>query len=1054
MVDTGTIIEEDVVTITYIQPAPDALRATCYLNGQPHQMLVDTGAARTLVSETTWKTIGRPQIQTTRLRLVTYTGEQIKLLGQTKLQIRYRGETRTTMVVVTAGDRQNVLGRDLMKQLLPELYDICAPVMDKSEPKLTKPKKLQEVLDRHKALFGPDFGKIRKVKAHIKLKEGAQPKFCHARPLAFAKKQKVTDELNRLEALGIISKVNYSKWASPAVPVTKPSGAMRLCGDYKVSLNKQIEVDSYPLPRPEELFAQLAGGKTFTKIDLSEAYLQVEVDEATRELLTINTHQGLYQYNRLPFGVASAPAIFQRTMEQITSGLPGVGVYLDDIIVTGRDEAEHLRNLDDLLQRLEEFGVRVKVAKCSFMSPEINYLGHILNASGRRPNQDKVKAINDMPAPSDVAEVRSFLGMIRYYDKFVPGLSSAVKPINELLKQNVSWSWGKQQQQAMDFVKAKLTSPETLTHFDPNLPIVLATDASPVGVGAVIYHELPDGTVKPIEYTSKTLSPAEMNYAQIDKEALSIIYGVKKFHLYLHGRRFKLVTDHKPLLFIFSPDKQIPQMAASRLQRWAIILASYEFDIVYQPTDEHGNADGLSRMPVGRDLPFEQLKTLHQTVSTIQDEQIQRLPVTADTVREETQKDPLLKRVFEYTQNGWPNQVADNIKSYGRRRLELTTHNGCLLWGERVVVPTACRHQVLQQIHEAHPGMARMKGLARAYCYWPGLDEQIEKTTKTCSTCAQASPDADKQQLRQWTTPEKPWERIHLDFAGPFAGSMWLLLVDALTCWPEAKRLRAATTATTTEALREIFATHGLPEVVVTDNGTPFTSADFEEFCNQRGIRHICTPPYHPQSNGLVERFVRTFKMAIKKAGAVGTGAEKATTTFLARYRVMPHPTTGRAPCELLMGRRLRTTLDLLFPHRAKVEREKNRQQEAFNRGRRTRKQHDVGDAVWIKNTRVDGNRWLRGVVAEKLGNVLVKVRQEEGGPLLRRHLNQLRVRADEVTPTTTAAATLRTTSAERPAHEEPQTTTTAPTTPYSTPLAQRRGRRAPKAPSRYISES
>ncbi len=442
-INKDEIIEEDVVTVTYNRRASDAMKVSVFLNDRQYKMLLDTGAARTLVSERTWNDIGRPQIQPTRLRLVTYTGEAIRLLGQARVKVRHRGKQLAADVVITAGDRQDVLGRDLLQILLPELATVCEPqvVGVVKKPKTDEPTTtLQQVLDRHQALFGDDFGCIKEVKASIRLKENAQPKFCRARPVAFAKKQKITQELDRLEKLGIVTKVDYSKYASPVVAVTKPSGATRLCGDYKVSLNKQIEVDSYPLPRPEELFAQLAGGKKFSKIDLAEAYLQVEVDDASKKLLTVNTHQGLYQYNRLPFGVASAPAIFQRTMEQITSGLEGVGVYLDDIIVTGRDDREHLANLDKLLQRLENFGVRVKVGKCKFLANEIKYLGYILDKHGRRPNLQKVKAIEDMPPPTDTAEARSFLGMVRYYDKFIPGMSSLTKPINELLKKATAWS--------------------------------------------------------------------------------------------------------------------------------------------------------------------------------------------------------------------------------------------------------------------------------------------------------------------------------------------------------------------------------------------------------------------------------------------------------------------------------------------------------------------------------------------------------------------------------------------------------------------------------------
>ncbi len=716
---------------------------------------------------------------------------------------------------------------------------------------------------------------------------------------------------------------------------------------------------------------------------------------------------------------------------------------MDDIIVTGKDDAEHLENLDKLLDRLEEADLRVGKPKCKFFEDQVEFLGNILDANGKRMNTKKVRAISEMPHPQNVQELRSFLGLIRHYDKHVKGLAGCAKPLNDLMAQNIDWQWTDAEQSAFDKVKKLLSAPETLAHYDPSLPLFLATDASPNGIGAVIYHEYPDGSQKVIEYASKTLSSAEKNYAQIEKEALSIIYGVKKFHLYLSGRKFTLITDHKPLLSIFSPDKGIPQMAASRLQRWAIILASYNYEIRYRASEEHGDADGLSRLPVGRDPEFENTQSLHQTVCQVEQNVIDQMPIASQEVCKATEADPVLQRVLEKTKRGWQVREKGVLQPYYTRRNELTVNQGILLWGSRVVVPRILQARMIEQLHLSHPGMERMKQLARVLCYWPGIDGDIERKVQTCDSCAKASNAPAKQPLEPWPVPEKPWQRLHLDFAGPYLGNMWLIVVDALSCWPEVKKMTSTTSQKTIEVLSNIFETHGLPDKIVTDNGPQFASADFEKFCSDRGVEHALTPPYHPQSNGLAERFVQTFKKAMKKAEATPSKTTSLLRNFLVTYRITTHPTTGKSPSEVLFGRRIKTTLDLMRPVNERMQSEKLKQKEQFDR--RTKFiTYNKGDQVWTKSYRSTGSDWLKGVIVEKLGKVIVRV-QGEDGTVVRRHKNQLRRRERDATQAQ------QPTAAEASSTDAPPTTSAAPpTTPTSTPLAVRRPRRHLRRPSRF----
>ena len=401
-----------------------------------------------------------------------------------------------------------------------------------------------------------------------------------------------------LEESKTIEKVEFADWAAPIVPVIKPDGTVRICGDYKVTVNKVAKLDTYPLPHIDDIFASLAGGQKFSKLDLVHAYQQISLEELSRNYVIINTHKGLYRYNCLPFGVASAPAIFQRAMDGLLQDIEHVAVYLDDILVTGKTETDHFRNLEEVLSRLEKAGIRLKKSKCAFMLPSVEYLGHTISAEGLRPTKEKVRAIMDAPTPQDVSQLRSFLGLINYYGKFLPHLSSVLSPLYLLFQKQQRWTWGKAQADAFKQAKTALTSTDIFTHYDPTRDLILECDASPYGVGAVLSHRMETGEAKPIAFASRSLTPAEKKYSQLDKEGLAIIFGVKRFHQYLAGRMFSIYSDHKPQQHIFADDRPTPAMASAHLQRWALTLGAYNYTITYKPGSQHGNADLLSRLPL------------------------------------------------------------------------------------------------------------------------------------------------------------------------------------------------------------------------------------------------------------------------------------------------------------------------------------------------------------------------------------------------------------------------------------------------------------------------
>ncbi|GFR04243.1 retrovirus-related Pol polyprotein from transposon opus [Trichonephila clavata] len=305
--------------------------------------------------------------------------------------------------------------------------------------------------------------------------------------------------------------------------------------------------------------------------------------------------------------------------------------FMDDARITGSDESSHFTALEEFFKKCREHWLKLNLNKSNFFQNEINFLGHRIDSKGLHKTIEKISAVVNAPVPKNVHEVKSFLGLVNFYGKFWENLATIANPLNNLTKKNVRFLWSKDCQVAFEQIKKEICSPKVLVHYDPSLPLTLASDASPVGIGCVLSHVYPDGSERPIAFASRTLSRSEKKYSQIDKEALSIVWAVKKFYLYLKGRRFPLITDHKPLVAIFGSKRGLPVLAATRLLHYALILQSFEFDIIFRKTIEHGNADFLSRLP----KTSEELE-VKDDITIFQMSQIEALPVTSKELRQET----------------------------------------------------------------------------------------------------------------------------------------------------------------------------------------------------------------------------------------------------------------------------------------------------------------------------------------------------------------------------------------------------------------------------------
>ncbi|XP_026316320.1 uncharacterized protein K02A2.6-like [Hyposmocoma kahamanoa] len=998
----------------------EPLIETIGINGSSFKFEIDSGSAVTVISKKMYlKCFKYVPLSKTSKRLITYTGNKIECIGLVCLQVAYANKVQSLDVYVVENGGPPLLGRDFISlfnlQLLPVKYCEFSDIA------------VEQLQKRYPRLFSNKLGVFNKYKINLPLKEGVRPVFFKARPIAFSLRDKVGTEIDRLVKLGVLKPIEHAEYASPVVPVLKRNGSVRLCADYSVTINKQLVVEQYPLPTIKELFSKLYGGQQFTKLDLSMAYNQFVLEDESQMITCINTHKGLYKYTRLVFGLASAPAIFQRAMECVLAGMEGVTCLLDDILVTGKNKHEHVERLHAVLHRLESAGLTLQREKCEFFKNEVHYLGYIINSKGLKKSPEKVHAILKAPEPQNVSQLQSFLGLVNYYRNFVANASSILSPLYNLLKKGTRWSWEQEHSDAFKTIKSLLASDQVLTHYNQNAKLILTVDASPTGLGAILSQVDKDGIERPISFASRTLNAAEKQYSQIQKEATAIIFGVRRFHQYLYARSspFTLRTDHKPLISIFSPYKGIPEVSANRLQRYAIFLGGYNYIIEYIRSADN-SADYLSRAS----LPEAESSSITPRVlngskgMTAAAAQAQRddddsaydraayvcfvvegsMPVTVSDIRNETNTDIILSQVKKYVMNGWPNRVSDlKLKPYLLCRTQLAYENGCVMRGHKVVIPERLRNKVLSDLHTSHLGVVKTKAEARSRFWFPGIDDAIEKMIGTCNICIQLRTSPARAPISPWAHPPRPFYRLHIDFLGPINGHSYLVIVDASTKWVEVyDMITNTTTSAVVDKMCDCFSRFGLPNTIVSDNGTAFCSKEFRHFCSLNGISHVTSPAYHPASNGQAESYVKIVKKGIKSSLLASKSVRESKIKllkYLMDYRNSVHSITGYSPAQLVFGRKLKSRLDLINPKLSSPstpDSNKNivptKQCMQINKQqRRIKKCFSKGDYVLYKKYYSKSvYKWGKGIIEKRIGKVLYLIKDVKTSLFIKKHVNQI----------------------------------------------------------------
>ncbi|CAF4895233.1 unnamed protein product [Pieris macdunnoughi] len=819
--------------------------------------------------------------------------------------------------------------RDIVQAILED----CKETLTREE--MSKAKGLLKTFSDMFATHDGDLGRTGVVKHRIETGTEAPIRLRPRRvPVAYEKNiDKMIAEMSNHNVI----EASSSPWCSPVVLVKKKDNSLRFCVDYR-RLNDITKKDSYPLPRIDDTLDTLSGAKWFTTLDLKSGYWQVEIDSSHKEKTAFSTGKGLWQFKVMPFGLCNAPATFERLMEKVLSGLIGEAclVYFDDVVIIGKDFDDHIRNLQRVLSRLHKANLKLSAKKCLFFKRAVSYLGHIISEDGVRTDPEKIVAVKDWPVPKDKTEVRAFLGLCSYYRRFVRNFADIAKPLHRLTEQKRKFTWDGECEDAFNELKNRLCETPILGYPDQDGEYVVDTDASGIGIGGVL-SQVKGEHEQVIAYFSKSLSKPERNYCVTRRELLAVVKTLQHFSKYLLGRKFRLRTDHAALKWLLQFKNPEGQVA-----RWIEQLQEYDFATEHRKGRAHGNADALSRRPCEEDCKH---CTRHEGREVAHVRILRTDTISPDwcgkLIQEEQQQDSDIKPILDWMKSSaikprW-NDVASTsttTKSYWAQWDSLVLHNGvlCRKWENtrgdashlQLVVPRSKVRNILEMFHDGssggHLGVKRTLLKIKERFYWIHCREDVEDWIRKCKACAAVKGPQTRTRagMKQYNVGA-PWERIAVDIAGPFPltekGNKYIMVVmDYFTKWPEVFAIPNQEAVTVAEILvNDVFSRFGVPLEIHSDQGRNFESLLFQEVCRLMGIHKTRTTPYHPQSDGMVERFNQTLERHLAKlVDSHQKDWDKYIPLFLMSYRSAVHETTNVTPALAMFGRQLRLPADIV----------------------------------------------------------------------------------------------------------------------------------------------
>ncbi|XP_011696621.1 PREDICTED: uncharacterized protein K02A2.6-like [Wasmannia auropunctata] len=889
------------------------------INGVQIKLQIDTASDITIISYTNWKRFDKPALKSPIKPPNSASDHPIHLFGSFECQLQLNDNTAHSTCHVSS--RLDLLGINFIGAL--GLWDVpFSSVCNKITVSSLQDDLTTETSKKFPQLFSEGLGLCTKPKVSLTLKPGAKKVFRKARPVLYAAAPAIEAEIERQQHFGVFTPVSFFDFATPIVAVKKKNGKIRICGDYSTELNDVLEPNKFPLPIPEQIFASLTGKCIFSKIDLSDAFLQLELEDNSKKLLTVNTHCGLFQINWMKPGIKSAPGVFQELMCKMLAGIEDAFAFIDDIIIGGVNENHHKQLLFKVLGRIQDYGFKLRIEKCEFGKPSILFCGHIVDKDGTRPDPEKIQQIQSIPRPEDLSQLRSFLGAANYYGKFIESIRELRGPLDELTKKNVKFDWQPKHEKAFTELRKVLASDLILTHFDPNKKIVAAADASSYGRG--LDARIPRWNSSP-DY----------------RESTALVKVVKHFHKYLYGRRFELQTDHKPLLTIFNSKDGIPVITASRLQRYVFTLLAYDFSIKFIDTASFSYADVISRLISNHqredeDIVIASIRERDCEFQCFAIDTAKSLPIKFNDIKEATKNSSHQNRQLHQQ---WLAAVSTMHSSSSTAVSFSATESSFRLH----FAGKFSRSSIFD-----HPGIVRMKLLARSKVFWPTINKDIERVVKTCSDCAKP-PNRSSVHFNRGRFLLALTNAFMLITQGPLMDSITLSSSTPSAAGQKFSKRHQTTSTKTIELFQEAFTRNGLCDTLVTDNGPQFTSQPFKTFIEAQGIKHVTSAPYHPQSNGRAEKFVDLLKTGLVKARG---NCDQKLREFLFTYRFTPsHALGDKSPSELMNSRTMKTHLDLLKPPQQSSSQRNTSIEQNFNTAHGAKwKEFDIGSTVYYNS--------------------------------------------------------------------------------------------------------
>ena len=594
--------------------------------------------------------------------------------------------------------------------------------------------------------------------------------------------------------------------------------------------------------------------------------------------------------------------------------------------------------------------------KADLGKTQITFMGHIITNNGIKADPRKVEAIEQMPTPSDVAGVKRFCGMIQYLSRFMPNLASDLEPFRRLTRKNVKWQWTDECTNAFNTIKKKIAHPPVLAYFEDSENLVLQVDSSKSGIGAVLMQN-----GRPLEYASRALTPAEQNWAQIEKETLAIVYGLERFDQYTYGRTVTVCSDHKPLdMILRKPLSQAPK----RLQALIMRLNRYDITFQYVPGTALHLADTLSRAyPEATDRQESPRIMNVDAFEMIADKRL-------ETIKRASNQDDEVQSLLHTILNGWPeckDETPENVQPYFALRDTLSCEDGLILKGERILIPKSLRKEILQQLHSAHLGLDSMLRRARATVFWLGMTTDIKQLAENCHECQRLKPNNQREPLKQHAEGSYPWEKCGVDLF-EYQGKTYLVCVDYYSNFIEVDLLQSTTTVKIVNCLRKIFSRYGIPKIIVSDCGSQFVSEYFQRFCNTWFIDHITSSPGHQRENGKAEAAVKSVKNMLKRT----EGKNEDQYIALLELRNTPRQDVNCSPAELMFGRKTRSVIPMITKTSANLNTKKRVRRRvavkhSYDAHAKTLPIVDVGDIVYFQSPHKQ--HWDSGKIIRQLGS-------------------------------------------------------------------------------------